>query len=92
MVLEVLPDPRQVDFHLDAVALQLVGRADPGQHQEFGRDERPASQEDLTVDLGGLHLALVRVLHAHRPAVAHDDAGDVCPGAQVQVRVGHDRA
>jgi len=42
MVLQVLPDARQLAHHLDALRAQFVRRADAGQHQHLRRAEGAA--------------------------------------------------
>ena len=48
VVLEVLPDARQVVTRVDADRAQLPGVTDPGQLQQLRRVERAATQDHLT--------------------------------------------
>ena len=64
MVLQVLPDPRQVGHHRDSVALQMVGRPDAGQHQQLRRVDGAAGQDHLTAGHGGAEVASLAVLDA----------------------------
>ena len=48
VVLQIRPDTRQIDRNVDAVAAQLVGWADSGQHQQLRRVERASRQDHLS--------------------------------------------
>ena len=75
MVLQVPADARQLVPDLDPMLLEVPGRADPRQHQEVRRADRPCRQD---------HLAA----HAHplgRPAF---EEGDTRAAAAAQLQAG----
>ena len=49
MVDQVLADAGQIDEAVDAVVAQMVGRADPRQHQQLRRHQRAGREDDLAV-------------------------------------------
>src|SRR5262249_9117769 len=52
-ILKVAPDTRQIDFDIDAKSLELAPWADAGQHQELGRIECAASEDNFVLGADG---------------------------------------
>jgi len=76
MVLQVLPDTGKIGYRVDAHGLQPGGRADPGQHQQLRRADRPSAHDHLT---GRMRLglgAVAQATDAGAPAVLHVQPGD----------------
>ena len=46
MVLQVAAHIGAVQHHVDSVGLEMLGRADAGQHQDLRAVERPCRQND----------------------------------------------
>ena len=70
VILQVGADARQVVHHLDAVLLQMPGRADAGELQDLRRADRARRQHDLAAARGAPLGAVLAVAHADgAPAV-----------------------
>ena len=92
VVLQVLPDTRQVGQHVDAVLLQLGGLADTGEHEDLRGSDGAGGEDHLA--LGADHLlppALVEIGNPDRPPAFDHHPGDVRPRDDLQVRALLDR-
>ena len=64
VILQVLADAAQGDSHRDSLRAELVGVADPGQHQQLRRVDRAAREDHLTLRPHDGLLAMADVLDA----------------------------
>ena len=88
MIDQILADAGQVRRHGDAVFAQVIGRADPRQHQQLGRDQRARGHDHLAARIAFLQGAgLVTPLDADGAAVFDQDPLDPRFKAQGQARV-----
>ena len=85
MVLEVLPDARQVVDDVDAEGRELVRVADPRELEELRRVDRPAAEDHLAGP-HDLRPPAVRDLDTGRPGALEEHARDEGPAAHVEVR------
>ena len=79
MVAEVLADAGSIVDDGDAHAAEVVSRADAGKHQELGRGDCAAAEDDL-VGFDGEHLAAAFDHHAGGAVAVEDDAVDGAVG------------
>ena len=88
MVLEVSSDAGERVHHRDAVALELVGRADAGEEEELRRVVGAAAEDHLALGLGSLHgPGRLAVLDAASPAYRRRGLVSTCePGSAVRLR------
>ena len=85
VILQVLPDARQVLDHRNAVAAQFIRRADARQHQKLGRIHRPAGQDDFPAGAHHLPRATPGNLHADGTAALEQHAGGLGLGDDGQI-------
>src|SRR5438270_10019928 len=71
---QVPADAGQGGDDRQAVAAQLVLRADPRQQQQAGGGDGAGGEDDLAFGSHGAALPAGDVLDRHRPAAGHDDA------------------
>ena len=90
MVAEVLADAGAVVNHGDAEAAQVLGGADAGEHEQLGRGDGAAAEDDL-IAFHGEDLAAGFDHHAGRLIAVKQDAVDGAVGAdgQVEAVTGH---
>ena len=89
VVPQVLAHSRRVMHHIDAKALQVVGRPDTGEHQQLGRRHGAAANDDL-VTLDREHLAAALGFHPDGPLALeqHPVSGDASPDGEVEAVAG----
>ena len=87
VVVQVAADARQVHARGDAVARELLGRPDPGQHEQPRGLQRPRAQDHLGGRLQDLRRAVARDLHAGaaRTVEAQPERSRVREHGQVRV-------
>jgi hypothetical protein len=81
VVLQADTHGRGIDDHQDAVRAQLVGRADPRQHQQLRRLHRPAGDDDLTGRAGFARRPVTDVANPRRPFAVEEQLADVRVGS-----------
>jgi hypothetical protein len=74
VILEVLPDPRQVDAHRDALGAEVVGGADTGPHQDLRGLEGAGRDDDLALGAIRPRLAGLHAFHTHGAAMLEQQA------------------
>ena len=84
MVLQVLAD-RQILAHRDPEELEILGRPDPGEHEQHGRLVRAAGDDDLALRTHRLAHAVVNELDTHGAIALEDDALDEDVRADLEV-------
>jgi hypothetical protein len=100
MLLQILADARQVLDHVDADRAEVVGGADPRQHQQLRGAVGARRQDDFPVGADLLELALSHIFDADRPAALDQDAhrlgmgedGEVGPRLHRRMQIGASRA
>jgi hypothetical protein len=80
-----------VDDHRDAVPPQVVGRADPRQHQQLWGLDRPAGDDDLAGRAGFAPAPVADVADPPRPAALEEHPADVRAGLHGDIRPPHGR-
>ena len=85
VVLQVLPDGRQLVPHLYAVPGKDVPSPDAGQLQDFWRIDGAGSQHDLSLRECVAEASAVHEVHAGYPAAFHCQAGDLRPRQDAKV-------
>jgi hypothetical protein len=74
MILQMRAHAGQIVQHLDALFAQMRRRADPRQHQQLRRVDRPAAQHHLAPGLKHAPLPRLLDLEAAGPAPVEQDA------------------
>ena len=68
MVLKVPANTRRMNFHTQAVLLQLFGVTDTGVHERMGRPKRAQAKDHLLCRTHLHHFTtLVNIFHSNRP-------------------------
>ena len=89
MVLEVLPDRRQVDLRLDVGLGELRRVAHAGEHQDLGRADRARGEDDLLARAGGREGGAPGEPDAGRSSALDLEADRRGAGGHGQVRPRH---
>ena len=84
VVLQVLAD-RQILAHRDPEELEILGRPDPGEHEQHGRLVRAAGDDDLALGPHRLAHAVADELDADGAIALEDDALDEDVRADLEV-------
>ena len=85
MILQIGADSRPVEHDGNAELLQLLRRADTGQHHDLRRADRAGGEDDFTATARRPRLSALRPAHAGgAPAVEHDTF-DQAAGLEPQV-------
>ena len=85
MVLQILADPAQRHFRVDAVRAQFLRIADAGQHQGLRRVDGAAGQNDLALGMRDLALAVLQILDADGARALEHDARHQRAGLDPQI-------
>ena len=80
MVLKIAADLRRIDHNRDPQAREVIGWPDARQHQELGRVDSAAAQNDLTLRPNRLAQPILEDLDPARSTVLDHDTGGDRPG------------
>src|SRR5213076_1803223 len=83
---QVLSYRRPVEDRLDQAGREVVGRPDPGQHQQLRGVVGAAAEDHLALGLEAQELAVARALDADGARSLDDNALDLESGLDRQVR------
>ena len=83
--LEILADAGQVSDHGDAERVQVIGWADAAEHEQLGRIDGAATQQDFTLGADGVADAVLNVFDGHGAIAIKDDSGGHGAGDDLEV-------
>ena len=87
MIVQILPDPAQVDLDRNVESPQLFRGANPRQHQQLGRSESSRGKQDLCIASERVSMTSMNVLHSHRLLMFEQDPGDLSVGHHAQPHI-----
>src|SRR5436190_18350040 len=84
VIMKVLADAWKIGRYRDALLLEVTGRTDSRQHEEFRRPDRPR-RHDQFLRLNAPQLTALGNLDSNRPSLLNDDAGDKSAGLDREI-------
>ncbi len=85
MVLQVLPNPRQVEERFDSEPARVVCRSDSGQHQDLRGLQGAGADDHLAPRAKAAHNSALLVFDADRAAAVEQDASRLRAGFHPQI-------